>query len=74
VRYILVPLRALDKLPGLFLYVLFYELCLCSVVRGTRGPARRRPPRENCYLDAAARALTSPEPKKLLLPAPPEQT
>ena len=28
VRYILVPLRARDKLPGLFLYMLFYEVCL----------------------------------------------
>ena len=28
VRYILVPLRARDKLPGLFLYMVFYELCL----------------------------------------------
>jgi hyaluronan synthase len=28
VRYILVPLRARDKLPGLFLYMVFYEFCL----------------------------------------------
>lgn len=28
VRYIFVPLRARDKLPGLFLYMLFYETCL----------------------------------------------
>ena len=28
VRYIFVPLRARDKLPGLFLYMLFYECCL----------------------------------------------
>jgi hyaluronan synthase len=27
-RYIFVPLRAWRKLPGLFLYMLFYELCL----------------------------------------------
>jgi hyaluronan synthase len=28
VRYIFVPLRARQKLPGLFLYMLFYEVCL----------------------------------------------
>jgi hyaluronan synthase len=28
VRYIFVPLRARGKLPGLFLYMLFYETCL----------------------------------------------
>jgi hypothetical protein len=28
VRYIFVPLRAWRKLPGLFLYMLFYECCL----------------------------------------------
>jgi hypothetical protein len=28
VRYCFVPLRARDKLPGLFLYMLFYEGCL----------------------------------------------
>jgi cellulose synthase/poly-beta-1,6-N-acetylglucosamine synthase-like glycosyltransferase len=28
VRYIFVPLRARDKLAGLFLYMLFYEVCL----------------------------------------------
>jgi hyaluronan synthase len=28
VRYVFVPLRARDKLPGLFLYMLFYEVCL----------------------------------------------
>src|SRR5262249_23166727 len=28
IRYIFVPLRARDKLPGLFLYMFFYELCL----------------------------------------------
>ena len=28
VRYCFVPLRAPDKLPGLFLYMLFYEGCL----------------------------------------------
>jgi len=28
VRYCFVPLRARDKLPGLFLYMLFYECCL----------------------------------------------
>ena len=28
VRYILVPLRARDKLAGLFLYMIFYEVCL----------------------------------------------
>ena len=28
VRYVFVPLRARDKLLGLFLYMLFYEGCL----------------------------------------------
>jgi hypothetical protein len=28
IRYIFVPLRARDKLVGLFLYMLFYEVCL----------------------------------------------
>ncbi len=28
IRYIFVPLRARDKLLGLFLYMLFYEGCL----------------------------------------------
>jgi hyaluronan synthase len=28
IRYIFVPLRARDKLPGLFLYMFFYECCL----------------------------------------------
>ncbi len=28
VRYIFVPLRAGRKLPGLLLYMFFYELCL----------------------------------------------
>jgi len=28
IRYIFVPLRARDKLFGLFLYMFFYELCL----------------------------------------------
>jgi hypothetical protein len=28
VRYVFVPLRARDKLFGLFLYMLFYESCL----------------------------------------------
>lgn len=28
IRYIFVPLRAREKLPGLFLYMLFYEACL----------------------------------------------
>ena len=28
VRYVFVPLRARDKLPGLFMYMLFYECCL----------------------------------------------
>jgi hypothetical protein len=28
VRYIFVPLRARDKLLGLFVYMLFYECCM----------------------------------------------
>ena len=28
IRYIFVPLRAREKLVGLFLYMLFYEVCL----------------------------------------------
>jgi hypothetical protein len=28
IRYIFVPLRAREKLLGLFLYMLFYEVCL----------------------------------------------
>ena len=28
VRFVFVPLRAREKLPGLFLYMLFYEGCL----------------------------------------------
>ena len=28
IRYIFVPLRAREKLLGLFLYMLFYETCL----------------------------------------------
>jgi hypothetical protein len=28
IRYIFVPLRAREKLVGLFLYMVFYELCL----------------------------------------------
>jgi hypothetical protein len=28
IRYIFVPLRARDKLVGLFLYMVFYEVCL----------------------------------------------
>ena len=28
IRYIFIPLRAREKLPGLFLYMVFYEVCL----------------------------------------------
>jgi hypothetical protein len=65
-----IPAVRFNKSPGSGAFLLLMRANACAEGAGT-APA---PSRIDGYLVAAASAFTSPEPKKLLLPMPPEQT